>query len=202
MKTTSNARRKAKLLAAREAARLLDAREDARAETLVRLGSSVGAYSGRTPHEVDGRATFAPRVMQTRMSAHAGSTRREGRKGTLKLVPTRYDAGAPKHGGARLAAGESIVRGANGDVRAATAERIEHPAAWDPTTPPALRAALGERVPVRVNGVPVYLRTAGCPTTVTRGKDDAPLHDTDPGDDDRTVAARAYWDRVHEEQAQ
>lgn len=119
----SNERRKRKLLAARETARVLEAREDARAETLVRLGKSANRYEGSTPHEVDGAHTFAPRVLQTRMSAHEGSTRRSGRKGTLKFVPARHDAGAPKHGGARLPAGQWLDR-ATGEPRVASTSAI------------------------------------------------------------------------------
>jgi hypothetical protein len=172
----SNERRKRKLLAARETARVLEAREDARAETLVRLGKSANRYEGSTPHEVDGAHTFAPRVLQTRMSAHEGSTRRSGRKGTLKFVPARHDAGAPKHGGARLPAGQWLDR-ATGEPRVASTSAI------------ASTSTIARRDAMRLGTGPV---------TVLHGDDDAPLPEsTDPGDHELTTLERAYWARVH-----
>jgi len=172
----SNERRKRKLLAARETARRLDAREDARVTTLVTLGHTAGPYAGRTPHDVDGAPTFGARVMQTRMSTHEGSTRRAGKKGTLKFVPRRYDAGAPKGGGAHLPAGQWLDR-ETGEPRVAATSAIAS------TTASARRDAM---------------RLGTGPITVLHGDDDATIpEDTDPGDDERTTLERAYWARIH-----
>lgn len=177
----SNLRRKRKLLAAREAARGLEAREDARAATLVRLGKSANRYEGTTPHEIEGRATFTPRVMQTRMSSHEGSTRRSGKKGALKLVPTRYDAGAPKGGGARLPAGQWLDR-ATGEPRVASTSAI------------AASTVTRERAAMRLGTGPV---------TVLHGDDDAALpENTDPGDHEATTLERAYWDNRRRERGE
>ncbi len=175
----SNAKRKAKLLAARETARGLDAREDARVDALVRLGKGAHAYSGRTPHAIDGRATFAPRVMQTVTRALDGRTYRAGKKCSLKFQPRRYDADAPQGGGARMPPGEHLTTDADGQV----GSRVARTATGNMRYRPTHGGLAGE-----------ILTYAAPPINYTAGDDDAPIpDDSDPGDDDRTVAERAYW---------
>lgn len=187
-------RRQLELQAARAIALASEARDDARVDARLALGSSAKRYDGSTPTFIDGRATFSPRVLQTRMSAQAGTTRRAGRKGGLKFVPARHDADAPKHGGARMEPGQWLVddagravdkagrRMAAGPAYVARTAYVEHEAAWNPETTPTVRDALR--------------RGAGRAVTVVEGKDMS-LRDTDPGDDERTVAAAAYWTRIH-----
>jgi hypothetical protein len=197
----SNQRRKQRLLAAREAARSLAAREDARVETLVRLGPSANRYEGATPHEIDGAHTFAPRVMQTRMSTHEGTTRRSGKKATLKFVPRRYDAGAPKHGGARLAPGETLADTHGNAPTITRAGKVKpNPKYQGPER--IARTVVGNTAyrPDRGPFAGEVIRFAAPALNILAGDDDAKLPEsTDPGDDERTTLERAYWARIHAE---
>ncbi len=160
-----------------------------------------------------------------------GTTIRAGKKGGLRLQRPNLAADAPKHGGAHLAAGDFFVApdgspatapvfDARGNVigseqiapvaGVAFSARVEHDVAY---ATPSLRAALGSHAAVTVakcgdcglgaqaRGVE-RLPAPGRIVSVTRGDEDAPLRDTDPGDDDRTVAADAYWTRLRRERGE
>jgi len=154
--------------AARAIALAADKRDDMRADVIVTHGPRASAYAGHTPHQVDGAPTFGARVAQTRMTSVDGSTRRSGKKGTLVLVRPRLDTGAPKHGGAHMLASERLV-----------GDRIVV------DTQPTLR--------VRHPTIGVVATRAPEARQSTRGNDDAPLYDTDPGDHPETVASDRYW---------
>ena len=65
-------------------------REDSRAETRLALGPSLAKYRGHTPHEIDGRPTFAARVGGFGARSRMGTTARR-RDGGLTFVPDRGD---------------------------------------------------------------------------------------------------------------
>lgn len=159
---------------------MAEARDNARAEVRAILNDrGPRAYSGETPRMIDGRSPFEARQVGWNTRVSIGRTERRGKKGSLKLIRPHEDAGAPKHGGARLPAGEWLDR-STGEPRVAFTSAIVA------TTAVARRDAI---------------RCGGGPVTVLRGDDDAPINDTDPGDDERTTLERAYWARIHTENA-
>jgi hypothetical protein len=150
------------------------------AEARANLGHAATAYAGLTPTTIDGRPVMHSNGIGWGMRSReaVGTTIRAGKKGGLKLVRPRYDAGAPKRGGAHLAAGDSLVRDA-----VTGAVHICRAIPGNTTT----------RVPTS-KGI-MHLRSQVPDRVVTLGDDDAPVHDEDVGDTDADLATARYFTR-------